>query len=92
MKTYVFIFLALFSFNAKAALDESVCATLVTTELKALNSEILEPRLIPYWTAICKGILNHIKAAAVVNNTGSCTVASGSSAGGWPTTSTGNIQ
>lgn len=67
-----------------AALNEATCATLVVNNIKAINSGAESSRLVPYWTAICKGILDHIKAAAVVTTP----VTSGSSAG----TYTGTIQ
>lgn len=78
--------------NANAALDESACASLVVAEIQKENPDADTSRLTPFWTAICKGILDHIKAAAVVTNTGTSVVASGSSSGSWPVTSTGQVQ
>lgn len=88
----VFIMALLISFNSYAALDESVCANLVKTELEKINSSASKPYVLQYWTAICKGILDHIKQAAQVSNTGSCNITGGSSTGTWGTTSTGTIQ
>jgi len=52
------------SINIKAATSDSVCAGLVVTEIKKINASGTDAFLIPYWTAICKGILDHLKASA----------------------------
>lgn len=61
MKTLILL-ISLFSFNSKAALSESVCGPLVVAEIKKINPSMAEPEAIIMWTAICKGILDHIKA------------------------------
>lgn len=69
--TYKFLFLIffLFSFNSYAVLNENVCASLVVTELKTTNTvtPAQEARMITQWTAICKGLITHIKTAADLN-------------------------
>lgn len=52
------------------ALSNSVCAGLVVDEIKILNTGLTgaaETQAISYWTAICKGLLDHIKASADIN-------------------------
>lgn len=92
-KIILIIFITLFSRSTFSALNASACANLVKTEIANLNpSAGSSPYVLEYWTAICKGIIDHIKAAAEVTNNGSCNVTSGSSTGTWPATSTGVIQ
>lgn len=63
---FFFIFALLFSLECHAVLSDSVCANMVVTNLKTINGPIAEPQAIQYWTQICKGILDHIKASALV--------------------------
>lgn len=63
--------------SANAALSESSCASLVVSNIQAQNPLADSARLTPYWTAICKGILDHIKSAGQVQ----VTITGGSSAG-----------
>lgn len=61
-------------------MDEAAMAALVVANIKTLNPDIdaaQEAALITYWTQICKGIIEHIIAAAVTETE----VTSGSSAG-----------
>lgn len=73
-----------FNNSAHAALNEAACAAAVVAEIKANNPATVEARVNPQWAAICKGIIAHIKSAAVVS-----TVVTGSSASGGPVTATG---
>ncbi len=66
MKSVLIIVLLFTSINSFAATSDSVCADLVTTEIKAINPDANKALLTPYWTAICKGILDHLKADADV--------------------------
>lgn len=66
----VIVFCFLLSGNCFAALSNSVCANLVVTEIKVINPALTgtaETEAIAMWTAICKGILDHIKASADIN-------------------------
>lgn len=75
--------------RALSALSEGPCATLVVTNLKTINPRIdseQEALLVSYWTQICKGILDHIKAAAVVNTTVTGVTGTGPAGGPLPIT------
>ena len=66
MKTLILIALLSVSITCNAALSESACAGLVVNNLKTINGTVAEAQAVTYWTQICKGILDHIKAAATV--------------------------
>ena len=66
MKRLVLIFSLSVTINAHATLSESTCATMVVNNLTTINGPIPTAQAIQYWTQICKGILDHIKAAAQV--------------------------
>lgn len=54
-------------------MDEAAMAALIVANIKTLNADIdaaQEAALISYWTQICKGIIEHIIAAAVVDVSG----------------------
>jgi len=70
MKNLFIICFLLLSFNVEAALSNSVCASLVVTEIKTINTGLTgaaEAEAITFWTAICKGLLTHIKTSADIN-------------------------
>ena len=81
------IFIAVAPVRSLAALDEGTCASLVVTNLKTLNTRIDAEQdifLTLYWTQICKGILDHIKAAAVVTVTSTGATLTGPAGGPLP--------
>ena len=60
----------IFSAESFSALSNSVCGSLVVAEIKTINTALTgdaETQAITMWTAICKGILDHIKASADIN-------------------------
>lgn len=68
-------------------MDAATMAALIVANIKTLNPGVTgaqEAQMIDYWTLICEGIIDHIKAAAVV--TGSVT--GGGSSSGSATTGT----
>jgi len=65
-KILILILLFLMTYSVFSATDESVCATLVVTQIKTVNPQAQDAQLIPFWTAICKGILDHLKTSADV--------------------------
>ncbi len=69
-KILLVICFLIFSLNVKAALSDSVCGNLVVTEIKTIVTSLTgaaETEAIALWTAICKGILDHIKASGDIN-------------------------
>lgn len=94
----VFVIVIVSSFKSNAALSESGCASLIVTNLKSENNKIdatEETRLTTYWTAICKGILDHIKTSGVVTTTVNGVTGSGTPGGPLPIVAqpgTGTIQ
>ena len=70
MKKLSILLFLIFSVEAFPALSDSVCANLVVTEIKTINTALsgaAETEAIAMWTAICKGILDHIKTSADIN-------------------------
>jgi len=67
VKNFILILVLLIaSWKISSATNESICADLVVAEIKVLNPPADAATLKPYWEAICKGILNHLKADAVI--------------------------
>jgi len=66
--------------KVNAALNETACAALVSANIKAENPDADVARITPYWKAVCKGIIDHIKSSAIVT----VTIPGGSSAGAAP--------
>lgn len=69
-----------------AAMNEATCATLIIAEIKKENPSADDARLLPFWTAICKGLIDHMKTSAVILPTSLL------DAEGRPLSGTGNIQ
>ena len=66
---YLLIFFLITS-NCYAALNDTVCANLVVAQIKLVNTGLTgaaETEAKTYWTAICKGILDHIKTSGDLN-------------------------
>jgi len=70
MKKLIILLFLIFSVNAFSAMVPSVCANLVVTQIKTINTSLTgsaETEAIAMWTAICTGIINHIKTSADLN-------------------------
>lgn len=87
MTRILFIALIFASTRTFGAMSDTACATEIVTNLKTLNAEITgeeaETALLAQWKEICKGLIAHITASALVTVTG---ITAG------PSATTGTIQ
>lgn len=63
---FLLLVLLIISLKSFSATNPTTCADLVIAEIQILNPLSDAARLKPYWEAICKGFLNHLKTDANV--------------------------
>ena len=91
MKKIIILLFMLFSLESFAVMNEATCADLITSAVVAQNPGTDPAQIKPYWLAVCQGIIATVRTGTITNS-GTATVAGGSSSGPHPVISTGAIQ